>query len=502
MRKRSLIDLVRGNRASSVTVMVTVGVSSLLLSLLGCVLYNFWADAAARTAAEGASLAERFGGELLVTALLYLVVLMLACLALVLIIRNAFLASMQNRLHQLGLLATVGATPRQIGSLLLREALFLSVIPALVGIALGTLIAALFVDSAIGFGQQVGVDGAGSLVFRYHLLLLVVTIALVLLTVVVSAGLPARKLAKTGPLVAIAGAPEAAPSRRERRSLLARTFGIEGELAYGSLRQRKVALRSTSLAIGLSFLVLGIFLSFMTVSNASVEQTYYERYGIAWDIVVDVPNVTAEDMEGIAHDLEGVAETVVVDDSDAGMRLYLEAASNGAQPLEAAVEEALLASGYEDHRVVDMVTDRARSEAIWAGYAAVVGGFCGILALIGIAGIVTQAVGSIHQRKREFARLRSIGMTPGGIFKMLGIEGLMTTLRPLVATLPLIAVAALALAFLGRQPLASFLAAFPYGALLTYVGIVLVVIVGANAFGAARLARADLAETLKDDTLV
>ena len=60
----SLLDFVRGNRASSATIMATVGVSSFLLALLSGVLYGFWEDAAARTAAEGASLAERLGGEL------------------------------------------------------------------------------------------------------------------------------------------------------------------------------------------------------------------------------------------------------------------------------------------------------------------------------------------------------------------------------------------------------------------------------------------------------
>ena len=201
---RLMLDFVRGNRASSATIMATVGVSAFLLALLSGVLYGFWEDAAARTAAEGASLVERLGGELLVSSMLYLVVLALACVALVLIIRNAFLASMQNRVHQLGLLATVGATPRQMRSLLLREALVLSMAPAAIGIALGTLAAGVFTNAAIEAARQAGVGSGGLAAFRCSPLLLLAVAALVLLTVTVSAGIPARKLARTSPLAAVA----------------------------------------------------------------------------------------------------------------------------------------------------------------------------------------------------------------------------------------------------------------------------------------------------------
>lgn len=496
-----MLDFVRGNRASSATIMATVGVSALLLALLSGVLYGFWADAAARTAAEGASLAERLGGELLVSGVLYLVVLALACVALVLIIRNAFLASMQNRVHQLGLLATVGATPRQMRSLLLREALVLSAVPAIVGIALGTLAAALFTDAAIEAAQRAGVGSGGLVAFRCPPLLVLAVAALVLATVTVSAGIPARRLARTSPLAAVAGAPEAAPSRAARPAPIARLFGVEGELAGESLRQRRGALRSASLAIGLAFLALGLFLSFMTVSRMSVDQTYYERYGIPWDLVVDVPEATAAELEGVAQGLDAQAEESVVDASDAGMRLYLKARPGAEASLRTAAEGALESAGHAGFSLVDMDADRARADAVWAGYAAVVGGFCGILALVGIAGVVTQSVGFVYQRKREFARLRSLGLTPGGVFTMLGIEGLLTVARPVALALPLVVAGALALALLGRQPIGGFLAAFPYGALLSYVAVVALVVVAANALGAWRLVRCDLAQALKDDAL-
>ena len=50
-------------------------------------------------------------------------------LALVLLIRNAFAITMQSRLHQFGILSSVGATPRQLRVCLLQEAAVLALIP-------------------------------------------------------------------------------------------------------------------------------------------------------------------------------------------------------------------------------------------------------------------------------------------------------------------------------------------------------------------------------------
>lgn len=50
------------------------------------------------------------------------------------------------------------------------------------------------------------------------------------------------------------------------------------------------------------------------------------------------------------------------------------------------------------------------------------GGFCVLLAIIGIANIFSNTLGFVRQRKREFARYLSVGMTPEEIF-MLAILG-------------------------------------------------------------------------------
>lgn len=144
----------------------------------------------------------------------------------------------------------------------------------------------------------------------------------------------------------------------------------------------------------------------------------------------------------------------------------------------------------------------AQNDAIWSGYALVVGAFCAILALIGIAAVVTQALGFVSQRKREFARCRSIGMTPGGIYRMLCVEGLLTVIRPLLIALIPAAVLSIAMVIAGRLDISTYAAAYPYAAVGIYALIIFAIVFGAYLIGAHRVNQCDLVTALRDDTLV
>ena len=52
---------------------------------------------------------------------LYFTVLMFVCFSLILVIHNAFAVSMNARVHQLGVLSGIGATPKQIRACMLQE---------------------------------------------------------------------------------------------------------------------------------------------------------------------------------------------------------------------------------------------------------------------------------------------------------------------------------------------------------------------------------------------
>ncbi|WP_165172967.1 FtsX-like permease family protein [Adlercreutzia sp. ZJ242] len=507
MTSRLALDFVRGTRASNRIIAATVAISALLLSMLATVLYNFWADAAAQAAANGTGLQDRLAGEMLV-GLFYLFVMVLACIALMLIISNAFAVSMGSRVHQIGILATVGATSRQIRSALVRESLAVSLAPAALGVIGGVACGAAFVLGAIGLAERADIVQAAQSAFRYHPLLAVLTFTLVVLTVIASAGMPARAAAKVPPLQAIRATEEEGPSTRRRRDArpptsLRQPFGFEGELARSSMRARRSALRSTTAALVLSLLVFGSFLSFMTVSKMSVEATYYERFGTAWDFTLDVEGASVGDLEGLADALASCGYEALADEMDGGARIYLRAGDGlGASDLDEALERCGAASVGADVEVVDLAEERAQADLIWNGYATITGGFCGVLALIGIAGVFSQAIGFAYQRKREFARYQSIGMTPGGVRKVLYVEALLTTARPLGLALVPTALVALALTMLSKQSPAGFLATFPWAIALIYVAVIGMLVLVAYEIGRRRIIACDMVALLKDDTLV
>ena len=277
----------------------------------------------------------------------------------------------------------------------------------------------------------------------------------------------------------------------------------EWVLARGSFDARRSALRSSSVAFGLAFLIFILFLSFITISKLSVEETYYERFGIEWDLVIDVVDSTPEELAPAEAALSEAGLIVRTDLYDEGARLYVlsttEVAFDEQREVLARSLEALSITAFD---IVDMDEDRAYADAVWNGYLTIVGSFCAILALIGIAGIVAQAISFTQQRRREFSRYRSIGMTPRGVRKMLLFEGVLTVARPLMIALLPATACTIALASLGRQSLSTFALAFPYPIALIYLVVVAFCVLAAYALGAWRLNKMDIARSIRDDSFI
>jgi putative ABC transport system permease protein len=225
----------------------------------------------------------------------YVFVMVVACISLILIIRNAFLVSMLSRLHQLGILQSIGATPRQIRVCLLQEALGLCLLPIIAGIGGGVGLCFGFIRFANGIA---GAYRGENVVFYYHTELFLVAFVVSVFTVLCSAWMPARKLSKTSPLQIIRGEYEQNAIKKVKKlRLISRLFGIEGELAGKSLYVRRKALRTATLSLTLSFFAFSIFLCTVTLSEISTRYTYFERYKAAWDIMVTVKDQNINEVE-------------------------------------------------------------------------------------------------------------------------------------------------------------------------------------------------------------
>lgn len=222
----------------------------------------------------------------------YLTIIVIVCLSMILVIHNSFAISMHDRVHQFGILSSIGATPRQIRTCLMQEAAILALPPALAGILSGVI---------LSFGTLMGVStivvnvaGSRSVSFHYHPAIFAITFFSSAFTILFSAWLPAGKLSRLTPLEAIRGTGELALTTKKHSPVLSALFGMEGTLAGNALKAQRKALRTTSLSLTLSFFGFMMILCFFTLSGISTNHTYFAKYQDVWDVMVVVKEIGIE----------------------------------------------------------------------------------------------------------------------------------------------------------------------------------------------------------------
>ena len=267
----------------------------------------------------------------------YLAIVMIVCFSLILVIHNSFAASMNSRVHQFGIFSSIGATPGQIRTCLVQEALFLSIVPIMAGILLGII---------FSFGTVWGMNaftanfaGGRQASFSCHPVILLLILFLSIFTVLVSAWLPARKLSRLTPLESIRGTDDLQLKKKKHSPVLSALFGIEGEMAGNALKAQKKALRTTSLSLMLAFLGFMIMQCFWTLSGISTNHTYFEKYQDAWDVMATVKDTHIEDF-GLINELQGMPK---VDSSV----VYQKAEAVCILPQDAQSKELLALGGLE-----------------------------------------------------------------------------------------------------------------------------------------------------------
>lgn len=217
---------------------------------------------------------------------LFLAVTVMACFSLIMIIHNSFAVSMNARIHQFGILSSVGAAPGQIRACLLQEAAVLCSLPIVAGNIIGIAISAGLVKGVNWMLEDVA--GRIPMGWGFHPLILVLSFVITMVTVWISAWIPARKMSRITPISAIKNTGELQLKRKKRSPALAIMFGIEGELAGNALKAQKKALRTANLSLTVSFLAFTLTMCFFTLTAISQRMTYFTRYQDAWDVMATI----------------------------------------------------------------------------------------------------------------------------------------------------------------------------------------------------------------------
>lgn len=136
------------------------------------------------------------------------------------------------------------------------------------------------------------------------------------------------------------------------------------------------------------------------------------------------------------------------------------------------------------------------------GMKMIFGGFCMLLAVIGIGNVFSNTLGFVQQRKREFARYMSVGLTPKGIRKMFCAEALTIALRPVLITLPLAVIIVGYMLKMSYLSVEEFMAEAPFAPIAVFMLFILGFIVLAYYFAWRNVRRISLAQVLKDNTMM
>ncbi len=172
------------------------------------------------------------------------------------LIYNAFSISVTERIRQFGLLRSLGATKRQIRNSVLWEGLSLCFVAVPIGFVVGCLGITITVwlcrDLFAVVMRAFGMEQMFTIRLSWEVLLS--TVAVSLITVLISAWLPARRVLKIPPMEAIRQSHEI--KEAYGKGWLSRCFlGLEGRLASQNFRRNRKRYRSTILSLAFSVIL-------------------------------------------------------------------------------------------------------------------------------------------------------------------------------------------------------------------------------------------------------
>ncbi|MBM6785043.1 ABC transporter permease [Collinsella tanakaei] len=254
------------------------------------------------------------------------------------LVYNSFAISVAERTRQFGLLASLGASKRQLRRTVLTEALLLSAVGIPIGLVLGLIgCLAVFQLTGSGLAAMFDVDAYGIQVsVTVSPAVLGISAGVALATVLVSAWIPALRASRVSAVDAIRQTRDIHLTRRARRALAragkstadggtvrlrglsARLFGVPGFIAHRNLTRATSKGRVTvaALAVSVALLIIsGVIGSVMDYASGTAIDA-----ADGTDLQVRIDATTAEGSTGTIVREDGKVDNVAL--ADALARLY------------------------------------------------------------------------------------------------------------------------------------------------------------------------------------
>lgn len=246
-------------------------------------------------------------------ALLYsagVIVIAIIMVGSIFLIYNSFSISLNERMRQIGILSSVGATSKQLRNSVLFEGLCIGVVGIPAGVCLGLASIGLIISGITKKLSSIFYTGV-SLTMDISALAIIGAAAISMITILVSAYIPARKAAKTPVMDCIRQTNEIKVEAKAVRisRTTRRICGLEGTLALKNFKRNKKRYRSIVLSLALSIV---LFVSTSALVTSMNHETKQAKVVTSYDIGFGTQAMDDADMLNLYDKLklaEGVTES-------------------------------------------------------------------------------------------------------------------------------------------------------------------------------------------------
>lgn len=231
------------------------------------------------------------------------VVIVIIIIASVFVIRNSFSISVSERNRQYGMLASIGATSKQIK----RNVVFEGMVVGLIAIPLGILLGIVAIIILLEVVNYILGDLLMGMEFVYTINIpgIIISVVISLITIYLSTLIPAKRAAKISPIESIRGNKDTKiKSKKVRTSKFTKKiFGIGGVIASKNLKRSKKKYRTTVISIVVSIF---IFISLSSFLSYGMDMTGYYYTEYSYNLYVNHGNsdsISAKEQENIYNEI-------------------------------------------------------------------------------------------------------------------------------------------------------------------------------------------------------
>ena len=178
--------------------------------------------------------------------------------------------------------------------------------------------------------------------------------------------------------------------------------------------------------------------------------------------------------------------------------LYIK--STDAEKLESLIKEYLLDENITNYSLFNIETEAKAQRSLIILVSIFLYGFIIVISLIGITNIINTINTNMNLRRREFAMLKSIGMTKKEFNKMINLESIMYSTKALIMGIPL--------GLLGSYGIYKAFASgndygfiFPGKAIIIAVLVVYILVSTIMYFALRKMRNENIIETIKDENI-